>query len=516
MRNSPHSISIILPVYNALPFAKMCVESLYSSRNNATFQLVVVNNGSAPDVAEWLRTESGRHENFRVMHFDQPLGFSGAANRGVEATQGDYFVLLNSDTIVTDGWMDALLEVLDSNAQAAVVSPVTNKAGSFRQIDHQAESLLPQQAAAYASSIANRREVLWEAQRLVFFCVMIRRSAWDGLGGLDARYGAGYFEDDDFCLRARLAGYRLAIALNSFVFHHDRTTINANGLDHRALMERNELLFLDRASSLSRNLDGSNRPGRDLLPDVTVLVPVSRANASTLGDTLASLSNQTVCGFETMILAPDGMDLSFALNAVNGKLDVTIVSMDQEGVADQLNRGLLRARGSRIAYLSAGDVWYPYHLDLLSNEQKDTGLIAAHSAWGVWLPGAGAQTRGVVPLHQPASERLLLADWAPLLSWLHLKSAAETRFDPSLRRFAGWEFALRLSANSPVRYVPRVSCERRLDAGTPSPDRDGMAEAMRIMKMFPVKHSWQLKERAQFLNAVKTGCWEAASLLPGN
>jgi O-antigen biosynthesis protein len=209
--------SIIIPVYNALEFARACIESVYEARTSVPFEIIVVDNGSYPEVGVWLAREQKQRQHFDVVHFDQPLGFARAVNEWALRAKHDALVLLNSDTLVTDGWLDGLRDALLSDSQVGVVSPLTNYAGNPLQVDPKAVSLHPRQVRRYAARLRNSKELIYEPERVTFFCVMIRRELWRLLAGLEEGYGAGNGEDNDFCLRARLAGYRLAVVRNERV-----------------------------------------------------------------------------------------------------------------------------------------------------------------------------------------------------------------------------------------------------------------------------------------------------------
>ena len=106
------AVSIIIPVYNALVYARQCLESVYRAASRAKFEVIVVNNGSAPDVAQWLSSEMERRARLSVLSFDRPLGFARAVNEGARKARHDFLLLLNSDSAVTDGWLDGLLEAM--------------------------------------------------------------------------------------------------------------------------------------------------------------------------------------------------------------------------------------------------------------------------------------------------------------------------------------------------------------------------------------------------------------------
>jgi hypothetical protein len=81
-------------------------------------------------------------------------------------------------------------------------------------------------------------------------------------------------------------------------------------------------------------------------------------------------------------------------------------------------------------------------------------------------------------------------------------------FDESLGAFSEWEFVLRMSNRAKIRYVPRVGYEHRIGPERAVPDPSRVAEAQRLMQTFPTEQAWQHENRAQFLEAVRTGTWE--------
>ena len=515
--------SIIIPVYNALEFARACVESVYEARTSVPFEIIVVDNGSTPEVAVWLAREQEHRQRLVVVHFDQPLGFARAVNEGARRARHDTLVLLNSDTLVTDGWLDGLRDALLSDSQLGVVSPLTNYAGNQLQVDLEAESFHPRQTRRYAARIRDRKELIPAPERVVFFCVMIRRALWELLAGLEEGYGVGNGEDNDFCLRARLAGYRLAVARNVFVFHHQgHPTFRANALDHDAWIARNQLLYYDRASRWARSLEFPDRRGNQSLPSLSVIVPVKDGQAAGLRDSLTSLANQTVYGFETIIVSSPGAQLSNVVQAFDGRLRISSIVIDEarrDQPAALLNEGLAAANHQWIAYLPAGDIYYPFHIELLAEVLRHLQVEAVYAAWSVVdrviNPGNGRERRGAVATCRPTpGHQLGLDNYPPLPCWMYSRAGFPGMgFDESFRAFAEWEFVLRMSKRAKVRYVPRVTCEHRIGPERTAADPLSVAEAQRLMQTFPAAQPWQQENRVQFLEAVETGTSEEFPLL---
>jgi len=387
-------VSIVIPVYNALDYAAACVESLYRARETTPIEVIVVDNGSTPVQAElWLKSEQARSQ-FWFVRYDQPLGFAGAVNIGVKLARGEHVVILNSDTVVTDGWLTALVDAMH-DPNMAVVSPVTNHAGGVLQQDPDAVMLRVDQAQAYARQIAGRREIIDTSLRLTFFCVLVRRTVWDELSGLDEGYRTGNYEDDDFCLRVLMLGYKLGVVRHSFVYHHNNTTFKVNNLGHGAWMSHNERRFYARAAQFA--LSSTPAP-RDVQTPVTIslLYLDDHADASVESMVLA-LNSQLLRPFELVVVTRDA---NAAERFKNATFAVQIVdSAPRNGFGAHLKTALSRARGAWIGFIDEAVTLYPMHLSTLHEVVTRQYAQGSYTRWCALRPGAdGADERGVVPL----------------------------------------------------------------------------------------------------------------------
>ena len=236
--------SVIVLTHNALEYTRRCADALLRFTGPRD-ELIWVDNGSEDGTPEFLRDLAAEDRRCRVILNGENLGFAAGNNRGLAAARGDYLVLLNSDVVVTDGWLDRLIAAAENNPQAGIVGPVTNRiAGAQRleSVDYNEETLagLGEFAAAVARRHAGEdRVALW----LVGFCLLVKREVLERLGGLDERFGRGNFEDNDYCLRAFLAGYQNLIATDCFVHHFGSRSFAAAGVDYRLSLEANWELF---------------------------------------------------------------------------------------------------------------------------------------------------------------------------------------------------------------------------------------------------------------------------------
>lgn len=230
--------SIIVPCFNGLAYTKQCLESV-AAHTKARHEVIVVDNGSTDGTTAYARARA------RVVRNETNLGFAKAINQGMRAARGRYLVWLNNDVVVTPGWLERLIECADRAPWIAAVGPCTNETVGFQRVEAPALKR-PRDLAMFSQAWALRHA--GQAQgvhRLTGFCLLLKREAVDRVGFLDERFGVGTYEEFDYCLRLRQAGYDLAVARDAFVLHHGHKTFRS----FAAMAEqarRNREIFLDK------------------------------------------------------------------------------------------------------------------------------------------------------------------------------------------------------------------------------------------------------------------------------
>lgn len=219
-------VDIIVCVHNALEDVRKCLHSVLENSGD-NFNLIIVDDGSAEETREYLlhfSTQSG----VSLVRNDQALGYTFAANIGLRKSQSDFSLLLNSDTIVTSGWLEKMVACANSDKKIGIVGPLSNTA-SWQSIPNVsldgdwADNALPagMTLEKWAELIAeNSQRVYPRIPFLNGFCLMIKRAVVDDIGYFDEEhFGKGYGEENDYCLRARKRGWSLAVADDAYVFH---------------------------------------------------------------------------------------------------------------------------------------------------------------------------------------------------------------------------------------------------------------------------------------------------------
>ncbi|HQR43258.1 MAG TPA: glycosyltransferase, partial [Gemmatales bacterium] len=230
----------MIPVHGQLPHTQRCLESL-RQHTPQPFELILIDNASPDETAAWLKQQA----DVTVISNPTNRGFPTAVNQGLRMAQGTQLVILNNDTVVVAGWLDRLLDALCSSEKVGIVGPCTNRISGEQQIPVTYDQTTLEGLDTFATSWSEAHSHRYEpTDRLVGFCMLLKREVLTKVGYLDEQFGLGNFEDDDYCRRAEKAGYQLLIARDAFIHHVGHATFQGAGVDFQALLERNQALYL--------------------------------------------------------------------------------------------------------------------------------------------------------------------------------------------------------------------------------------------------------------------------------
>ena len=250
--------------------------------------MIAVSNGSSDPTGDYLAgVQDTSAVPVTLITNATNRGFPAAINQGLHYARGGYLVMLNNDVVVTDGWLNQLVNLTAVATKDQASSPATerqsksvrgeittldikelrsknNRAGRTGQNGQApnrpgwADVELCGAAAVgrgCALSGSGRDESFCRAWReehrgkwftvpkLSGFCLLMKRAVYDAIGGLDERFGLGFFDDDDLAERARRAGFELAVAHDLFVHHFGSRTFVGNGVDAEKLLDENAARF---------------------------------------------------------------------------------------------------------------------------------------------------------------------------------------------------------------------------------------------------------------------------------
>jgi GT2 family glycosyltransferase len=242
------TIDIVVPVYNAAGDLRRCVDSVLA-HTAGDYRLLLIDDAS-PDTAigaYFSELAQRALPNVTLGVNDRNLGFTLTANRGMaSARAGADVVLLNSDTIVTRGWLDALVRCAASDPAIGTITPFSNNAEICSLPIFCEDNPWPsgRDPEPWIRALALAAGPTYpDLPTGVGFCLYIRRALLDAIGGFNPVFGLGYGEENDFCLRAKAAGYRNVLCEDAFVLHMGARSF---GDKRRDLAQRNLAVLLER------------------------------------------------------------------------------------------------------------------------------------------------------------------------------------------------------------------------------------------------------------------------------
>ncbi|WP_371364170.1 hypothetical protein SRRS_50070 [Sporomusa rhizae] len=230
--------SILVVTYNKLEYNKFCIESIRQYTEPDSYELIVIDNHSTDGTVEWLQGQP----DIKVILNSENAGFPVGCNQGIKEAKGNNILLLNNDTIVTPNWLTNLTKCLYSASDIGAVGPVTNSCSNFQSIPCEYSSV--EEMIRFARQVNNSNPELWEDRaRLVGYCMLIKAEIIKEVGLFDEAFSPGNFEDDDYCLRIRKAGYRLVLCRDSFVHHFGSVSFREQANQYTSLLEVNKRKF---------------------------------------------------------------------------------------------------------------------------------------------------------------------------------------------------------------------------------------------------------------------------------
>jgi GT2 family glycosyltransferase len=214
--NTP-KVSVIILSYKNLLLTKICLKSIYTFTSYSNFEIIVVDNASNDGTKDWLINYQKSHSNLKLILNTENKGFAGGNNQAAKIANGEYLIFLNNDTIVSQNWIEGLLDVFKTYPKAGIVGPVTNAIGNEACI--KVDYNRPNEFIKYI----NKRQLsdlkVFEIRMVAFYCAMTTKKLFIQLDGLDERYSVGMFEDDDLCVNYRKNGYNIYCTEKVFIHH---------------------------------------------------------------------------------------------------------------------------------------------------------------------------------------------------------------------------------------------------------------------------------------------------------
>ncbi len=215
-------VSIVIPVHNHWSHTAACLRSLAETPSGRPFEIIVVDDASSDET----RSELQRIDGLTCLRNETNLGFVGSCNRGAAAASGAYLVMLNNDTQVQPGWLDALIDTLEAHPDAGLVGArLVYPDGRLQE----SGGIIFSDGSGWnygREDVPDRPEYrfLREADYCSGACIALRTDLFREFGGFDERYAPAYYEDTDLAFRVREKGLKVLIQPAATVIHHEGVT----------------------------------------------------------------------------------------------------------------------------------------------------------------------------------------------------------------------------------------------------------------------------------------------------
>lgn len=224
--------TVIIPVYNAAGELQDCLASVEATVPEGAGVVIIDDCSPDAEIGNVLRSWGARGiSGWRIYRNESNLGFVGTANRGMGLCSED-IVLLNSDTVVTPGWLEGLQRCLASDPSIATATPWTNNGEIASLPEFCRANPVPPVLSEVAEIIAGSGQPEYpDLPTAVGFCMAITRKAIDRAGPFDADlFGKGYGEENDFSMRVAALGMRNVLCDDVYVAHVGGCSFGPTGL----------------------------------------------------------------------------------------------------------------------------------------------------------------------------------------------------------------------------------------------------------------------------------------------
>ncbi|RKX93229.1 MAG: hypothetical protein DRP84_08800 [Spirochaetes bacterium] len=239
------SCDIIIPVWNKKDITEKSIKSIIQNTYHS-YKLIIIDNGSEEFTENYLQSlKNNKGLQLDLIRNEKNLGFTKAVNQGIKKSKGEYVCVLNNDALPMDGWLTEMINVAESSSEIGLVNPRSNTLGH--------KPVKNELLKDYVERLKNDNKGQWvEIGSAIGFCMLIKRAVIDKIGYLNEIYSPGYFDDTEYSLRAKRAGYKSVVAKGAYVYHKEHSTFKAKNLEK--YFGRNQEIFYKEFSKPRRIL----------------------------------------------------------------------------------------------------------------------------------------------------------------------------------------------------------------------------------------------------------------------
>lgn len=232
---------IIIPIYNAPEWVKLCVNSLFANTPQEIIGSVFLMDDNSDEITKnLLKNLSVKYgSQVKVVTNKKNLGFVKNVNRGLRLSSSDYILLLNSDCIVSNNTIEKLMNHMEKDKKIGLISPLSNNASNLSLDMFEGFSYMKMDSLLESKFKGKN----FDACTVVGNCLMISKACLTKTGKLDEAYGMGYGEETDYQFLAMSKGFTAKVAIDTYVYHKAEASFGTSKEKLKRVEKNMELFF---------------------------------------------------------------------------------------------------------------------------------------------------------------------------------------------------------------------------------------------------------------------------------
>ena len=244
-------VSLIIPTRNAQKLVKQCVESILDKTTYSHYEIIIVDNGSDNEQAvAYFKQLADQHSNIFVMRDDRPFNYSQLNNHAVQYANGELIGLINNDIeVISPDWLSEMVSIALQKHVGAVGAKLYYPNNT---IQHAGVVMGVGGVANHAFKHARRDDfgyfgrakLISSYSAVTAACLIVKKSIFLEVGGLDEANLTVAFNDVDFCLKVKQAGYRNVWTPYAEMYHHESISRGAEDTPIKMARFKGEIDFM--------------------------------------------------------------------------------------------------------------------------------------------------------------------------------------------------------------------------------------------------------------------------------
>ena len=224
---------IVMPCYKNFEITKKAIESILNYSSGVSFNMILINDGNDSRLARYFERLVRSRPNITTVTNNENIGWIKSVNQGLAKAKTHYVLLVNNDIEIWPQyayWLQLMIFELMCDDKLGAVGPTSNFVMGLQSVQHNEVLKMTRHYGKF----------------LIGFCMMIKKSVLDNIGGLDERFGLGGEDDLDLSIRIRNAGYRLKILRDVFVHHEGFKSLGLIFKDYKEIEDKLRPLLIEK------------------------------------------------------------------------------------------------------------------------------------------------------------------------------------------------------------------------------------------------------------------------------